>query len=505
VFDVVLLWISFAALVLGLGKAPPVWFDEGWTLSLVRNWIELGHYGHLLAGNQVPATSLSLGFSAIAPIALSCRMLGLGVWQARLPSVYFTFGALVLLYSIGHRLYGRQIARASFASSLLLSAHPDIHALHIGRQVLGEPAALFYLLLGYVALLVPWDALTRTLAASLAWGLALQAKPQILPFLVVSVVSSVLIELARGRQLDKGFIVALIGALAVSAVVRLGEQVFLGGGNDPYGLVWNVSNFATLVATLSPWARYRALSTVVLFLTGLPQLLGTLRAARQMVQCKRFTRWAYDCAECVHVSLLALVVVWYGWFLIFSVGWPRYLFPAAFVGNLFLARLLHRVTHGFDLTATLSAGSLIFRHPFDFTALRLTAVLLLLACTCLWTVLLLWGWSWHSSDTSARQVADYLNSVAGPAQLVETYEVELFFFLDRPYHYPSFSVQPTLNRRTFLGEEVAIPYDPMSVRPSYLVVGPMGRLWQLYARTLDAGGWQLVLDVGRYQVYRWIP
>jgi hypothetical protein len=49
-----------------LDSVPPLWWDEGWTLSVARNWLEHGHYGRLLAGDFVPP-----GLQA-APVVTDC-------------------------------------------------------------------------------------------------------------------------------------------------------------------------------------------------------------------------------------------------------------------------------------------------------------------------------------------------------------------------------------------------------------------------------------------------
>jgi len=50
--------IFLATLLVLLGiwnlAGPGMWWDEGWTLSVARNWIERGHYGRLLDGQLAP-------------------------------------------------------------------------------------------------------------------------------------------------------------------------------------------------------------------------------------------------------------------------------------------------------------------------------------------------------------------------------------------------------------------------------------------------------------------
>ena len=49
---------------------PMVWWDEGWTLSVARTWVERGHYGRLLDGQFAPP-GLEAAFTVTGPIALN--------------------------------------------------------------------------------------------------------------------------------------------------------------------------------------------------------------------------------------------------------------------------------------------------------------------------------------------------------------------------------------------------------------------------------------------------
>jgi hypothetical protein len=65
--------------------SPTLW-DEGYTLSVARNWGELGHYGRLLNGELVPR-GLEAAFPLTGSVALSFQLFGVGIYQARLVSV----------------------------------------------------------------------------------------------------------------------------------------------------------------------------------------------------------------------------------------------------------------------------------------------------------------------------------------------------------------------------------------------------------------------------------
>src|SRR4029079_19288739 len=79
--------------VINLETTPPVWWDEGWTLTAARNWVERGYYGPFLDG-QPAARGMEGAFSYTLPIAFSLRLFGVGVYQGRIVNVIFTFGTV---------------------------------------------------------------------------------------------------------------------------------------------------------------------------------------------------------------------------------------------------------------------------------------------------------------------------------------------------------------------------------------------------------------------------
>ena len=96
-------WAVLALVLLGLGlwnlDGPPMWWDEGWTLSVARHWAEDGRYGWLRDG--APAQSgLEASFAVTLPVGVVMRVLGAGVWQGRVFGVLCATGATLLLAAL---------------------------------------------------------------------------------------------------------------------------------------------------------------------------------------------------------------------------------------------------------------------------------------------------------------------------------------------------------------------------------------------------------------------
>jgi hypothetical protein len=166
------------------------------------------------------------------------------------------------------------------------------------------------------------------------------------------------------------------------------------------------------------------------------------------------------------------------------------------------ADLLEDLVGGFNVPRLISEGAIVVKHrrfAVRETGVLLTAIAVpLLALT---TVVMLYRNFVVLADDSVVQVAWYLNTQTEPDALVETYDSELFFLLERPYHFPPDSVQHQLNRRTFQGQSVAIDYDPLASDLDYLVVGPMSQFWGLYQQVLESGALHLLQSYGRYSIY----
>jgi 4-amino-4-deoxy-L-arabinose transferase-like glycosyltransferase len=494
-----------------LAQFPSFWWDEGNVASVARNWVDLGHYGRLFMGRPLPANldTISVGFPAVAPIALSFRLLGVGVWQARLPGVLFTAGALAALWLLARRLYDRSVATVALVAALLLPVMPDMHPVILGRQALGEMPAVFYLLIGQLFLQRAWGRPRRFLPLAIVfWGLSLQTKPQVLPFLTAALLLPLAILLWKRRLPEARILgLGLLGALVTSvALARLWSLVLSGGlfSSTPAGntLAATAASRARLlfnVFQLDPGVRLIALVTALL--TATPALLGLCyagwRFARNLDQI-------YTPGERVvgRLVLWTLSASWFTWYLLLSIAWPRYLFPAAFLGNVFVAALLHYLTDGFTVAPWERWAVARRERGFNASKVGTLVSLLVLPVALMLTVYYVYVGSTLAGGNSALlETARFLNSRTELGALIEMDDRELFFLVERAYHYPRRGVHHQLKRRAFLGEDVILDYDPLSADPDYLVVGPMSRMWHLYDPLLEAGAFRLVHTNARYQVY----
>ncbi len=477
----------------GLGAASP-WWDEGWTLSVARTWVERGFYGRLQLG-QPAAPGLEAAFPVTDLVALSFRLFGVGVWQGRLPIVLCAVGALALMFELARRLHGRAAAWATLAL-LLLPPHGQLNGLLMGRQVLAELPMLCYLLAGYASLLL---ALRRPIAglplAIVCLALGLLAKLQAVPFVLVSLLLPLALLLLQRRWRPAAILAAaLAGAWFGGYALVAGQRALVAGHTLPPVALPGLVSVTALVPSLA--LRPVVLRTVLVY--ALPQLLGIAVALWQFAWRERLR--LDSPAAIVRCALLLFAASWMAWFAGFSIGWIRYLLPATFVGSLFAGELLARLSGGSPRAAIgRVAAALRARRP-NRPALGGLLALALLAALLPSGVLAL-GRGYAAPDGSAMQAAAFLNTQTPPGARIETYETELHFLLDRPYHFPPDQVHVAIDQRVLLGRDVPLGYDPLALAPDYVVVGLFGQFSGLYNAIISDRSFRLIRRDGVYEIY----
>jgi len=254
--------------------------------------------------------------------------------------------------------------------------------------------------------------------------------------------------------------------------------------------------YVTTALVLVPGVRIAALRTVAL--TGLPTVIGVFTATRDFRKSWliRSEQWG----DTISLSLMVFVTCWVAWYTLMSYGWPRYLFPPLFVGSIFVGLLMAELTRAEDPR---DAGPPAMAEPVTMRYHGTGGILLKVAFAgvVLLSLLTLCAVFVSTPRSSMMSVIDFVNSSSSANSLIETYEMELLFLMDRRYHYPPEEIQVRLNQRTYGGQAIELNYDPLKADPDYLIIGPHGTLWHLYDRVIEAGHFRLLKDYSRYRVY----
>jgi hypothetical protein len=479
------------ALTVHLDRVPPPWWDEGWTLSVARNWVELGHYGRLLIGVPMPR-GLEMGFPVTGSVALSFWLFGIGIYQARLVAVVITLAALVLLYELSRRFFNRSIAIATLAVLLLLGGRVDINPLILGRQVLGEVPAQCFLLAGYLCLIAADKRPLLFMPAVIGfWTLALLSKIQVPPFWTTALVLPLSLTLFRRQWRGASLLgAALIGTL----LLKLGLEYLLVRASPPS----SVTGLTPLIALVFlPEKRLTVLAETLQY--GMPTLLALCWGLWSFVKSESRFQSHIDL---VRFSYLVLAGSWFTWFVTLSIGWSRYMFPPAFLASVFVAAMLDQWTNHFDVAYTINqAASVLKKFRFHRRNLAALAATLLIALSFGQTVKVLYGAYVIEADNSIYDTVRFLNTATPPNALIETFESELLFLLNRRYHYPPDQTHVELIRRMHFDQRVKIDYDPLAANPDYLVVGHQSKYWVLYDPYLKTGDFRLLRNYSEYDIY----
>lgn len=483
-------WLALA-ICLGFGvigfwtleAGPQLWFDEGWVLTVARDWAETGYYGEHLLGRPYSASMMNVGFPAVLPIGANFSLFGVGIWQGRLPSLLFTMVSLYLVFHLVSRLSDR--TRGYLALLGLLVTSTAFHPLIWGKQALGENAAVFFFLAGFALFLVP-DRGSRlaTGAATLFWGAACITKVQFVPFLTAAFAGPLLLALyLRQKTAAKLMGICLGGTWLAYALLLQLQEGLVGQEMLKQPGLYSSSAFVPLLSARGP-------ALVIALTYALPSILSLYVAARSFRSnltgdLSRRQPWA-------RLAILVFAISWLLWYLLLSVAWARYMYPLIFVSSIFLGPLLA------DLLLTAGGDSSQFRRLPRWSRALLGGALLLglgvqtargLAVTL------------PQGNASLLELVGFLKSQPR-ARVIESYDMEVLFFLphEKRHHPPDF-VQLQLNRRVFLRERVHVDYDPMAVNPDLLVVGHQSRLWGLYGEAVKSENFRMIKRTGVYEVY----
>ena len=487
---------SLFLLTVSLDSVPPLWWDEGWTLSVARNWLETGHYQRLLAGHLVPH-GLEAAPTVTGSIYIAFQLFGIGVFQARMVGVLYTLATLWVAYYLACRLYDRKIALTTLLILTFTPAYIELIPAYFGRQVLGEMPAMCFLLFGYATFLIVLRRHALWISLPIVfWSVALNTKAQILPFWLSSMVFPLGMLLYRkGWKSIHRFVLGCVGSLIGSQLLLKFWQHFL-WPDAPHRAMSGLYEVTAAVTSIPS----RLFALIVLVLFGLPTLAGLSHAAWSILT-RPFS--FEEPREYVRLSLLVLAASWFAWFVLLSVGWIRYIFPATFIGSIFVAAMIHDWTKGFDVSYTIQRVFDFWRgRGFNKEAIGAIFVAVFIITSVPRTAMAIYKTYILDADRSAQQAADFLNTRTRSDALIETYDSELFFLLNRAYHYPPDAIHVALIRRTFLyQDDTRIDYDPLAANPDYLVVGPHSKQWGLYDDVLRTGAFRLLQSYKRYRIY----
>lgn len=476
--------LGAAALALGLFRLtayPAPWFDEGWYLQIARNLAHYGQYATLSSeGFRYDDTALAVAPTLYLPIALVFRLAGVGLLQARLVMAVGLLAAVAAFYLTARSAHGFPIAAAATYLFLLqMEDDPFTSTVYMGRQVMAEVPALLFFLFGslfFFRLRKP-----DKIISGLFFGLAMVTKLQMLFFIPPALLFTALAaRVFWRRSLWRPALTSLACSLGVLllwyGILRLvvGPENFiallrgLSAASSPQVRVFSL-------ARLGESARFLLRSHFLLF--GLPGLVyGLVTAIRRSHE------------EIPALFLGLFVLAGLAWYVLASIGWPRYTYPFLAVGNIFTARLLHDIGD---------------RFARPLRNVRALAVLLILLILPLAQFRLIARDLLSPPDSGFAPFTHYIQTQVPPGQVIETWEWEVTFIDEaHRYHLPPTSLLNQLIAHVYFGASyTSEAYDFQEANPDYVIVGRFARWTNLYPQEFLEQDCRLVVTMGEYQLF----
>jgi len=466
---------------------PTTWFDDGWHLLASK---ELASTGRYVLG---PAAGPTLFIS----IAAMFRVAGVGILQARLVMAAYLLLTICGFYILARRLHN---ARTAMVAMLLLISSPGVDLIRWGRQALGEvPAALFFL----AGSLVWFKAIEgkqekgRLILVGILLGLAILTKNQLLLIVPAWLVLWFADRVYFRRCTHSSFLLPLLSAFSCVAAWYVGQRFLFSAGQQlaQRNVEEWVGSLSRGILTLSP---RRALDAIKL-LTGQDAFYAWALPAWLYAALMSLRRNKVDLRQAL---LASVVAVWFSWFVLFSVGWPRYAFLPLTLSAIFVAWLFHDLTDGFrlpakELWAAARAGQ------WDVAATGRLALLALLAIMIVRPLQARFGEVIGQMDTSPQAMAAYITAHVEPEAKIETWEPEICFLTGYKCHFPPMQAMDAAIK--YIWYDAPPPsawYDFLQYDSQYLLIGDFGQWTHLYDPALVQQHCEWLVSIGNYELYR---
>lgn len=480
-------------LAINLPTYPPIWFDEGYKTHAARLLAERGFYGSCTVSGCLPFDpGISSGPADIGTVALSFILFGIGIWQARLPSILFTLVAIGSGYALTKRIFG---APTAFISMLLLMAFPPMNGISfllIGRQALGEMPAMALILLGLWAWVMSLNRTTARwqwmLFSGIAMGVGLLSKTQIAIALVPALL---LIGLGRLLLRQDRIISAFTPSALTVAIVAgwslLGRLLTPEPARSDNAAMLAEALRTNLITDLFGRNLNRT-AWLMLLIMGLG-ITSSLWHMRDHLRNRTITN--RDWAELTLVLFTFSTMIWFAFL---SIGWPRYAFAGLTIGL---------ILNGALITSVVSHLMTVLRKRFPRASqyLPLLIILILMGAALLINGIHI---AIYSHDHLAIDVGQYINQTIPRDAIIESWEWELDALTEhRRFHHPHQRYLFLAIRQFSHGHKAFdLGYDTLEADPDYLISGPYSEWIHIYNPLTIQRSFQPIAHIGAYTIYQ---
>jgi 4-amino-4-deoxy-L-arabinose transferase-like glycosyltransferase len=493
-----LLIILFLAFY-NLTRFPLTWYDEGSHLHVPKALVLFGNYvDYSSEGFRSYGPTLGVGPTILLPIALAFKLFGIGLFQARFVMALYLVGALLVFFQFAKYFGGPAIAWIAIA--LLVTAR-GIDILEYGRQVLGEPAGLLFILLAFWLWYRYWEKASLKILAliGLLLGLAMITKNQYFLVFGPGIFAAWIANLIYYRAVPNKFF--LIPGIVAGLCYIVWEFIlifFMGPG--------------------SPAENFQVLRTATAGAALVLQPSVMLKTIRELLYLKTFLGWLFVILtfgaflilprnkEGLKWGLIYIIIGWnLVWYIVASVGWIRYAFPALVLSTIIAAKFFYYLTDGFNLEWKKLIRIIKNDDSIDYRPLFIRNVF------AVWFVLMV-GLSLAKdlqeivlpSDNYPILMANYLDQSVPKDALIETWEPEMGFLTDHEYHFPPQAILDTAIGYIWRGGVApsTVYHFVETEKPEYILIGQFGSWVDLYNVEELQKNYQLVKEIGYYSLYK---
>ena len=476
--------IVYLAIVNLAGYPPISGWDEGIFLQFASNLAHYGEYATRSDGafeRMMPLASV--GPTVIVPTALALLLGNDSLFAARLVPAIYLLIAVAGVYLLMRHLGGWVLAIVSIAL-FLAAGYPAYDTLWLGRQVLGEVAALAFAFLGIWAWLKSWHGSSSWLITStLLISLAVMTKNQLIWLLGPGFAIIAFVDRFHHRQLR------LVQALAPLAGVILG-----------YGASLLFSLWIVGPSGRASYLEAVQVASAVAFAHTGPH--------RWLENIKWYGRIGW---------LIALVTIGYGFYRSRErslAGLNRLVLPVfasmALLGFVSLSfpwpRNLHSPLAFVALCTAVLICDLAYWAGTRWRPERLwTAAIVVLAVAVLAGPRLVGNVQriMAPDDSSIERFAALVDQQVPASSKILNWEWEVEFHSRHSFVHPPYQLSQVLFDEIFNRRQAAI-LDELSIPPEieYLIVGPFSTRTQVFASALEKRRYRLLSNEGPYYLYQ---
>ena len=477
----VIFWVSFC----NLAHYPELWWDEAIFSETAANVVQHGRYAFTVESpNQLSDLDyrISAGPTIILPVALSYRLLGVGLVQGRLVAGLYLAFAFLALFLCSRLLFGTP---AALLAVLLVLTGTDV--VNCGRAVMGDVPALglFLFATWLITRSLEEDSGAFLFLGGLFLGLAFDAKEFYGLAFLPPLAALAWQHWGEWRLLGKKAGLFILG-VSLPLLAYLTFKAAVLGGVWPAVLhflrqksLLRHEFFTPLTVGRIYIESCRYLLTHPLYLSGLAGCCWLWRSGRLTLGR---TLWA---GNLLLWSLVYLTAIF----------WPRFALPALFLAAPVAADLLCRILARFTvklaswprrwITAGLLAGFILWVMP-------------LTGLNCMQTTATL-------HDQPPNRLVAYLRQHVPLQSLIETPEYELAF-LDDDHHIhlmPAFYIVQSGEQGVELFNPRPQPYNFNEIKADVLVLGSFGKtiFAQIYPPALVDKYYRRVAQLDCYDIY----